>query len=190
VQPSDSGRRYVIVVSNGSATGPNPVQEALNRVPGVVIRGDNGGLLHNLFRLHRNTLRHQTRQFRIDRFLPTTNAWWGIDGYPRDLALREIRRLVTDLLLKPDAGTHTLGFVEAGWSEQPAADYLEFLRGVFPGARFIVSSAVDGFGPDGLDVRHEDILGDPEALRSLFAWLQLEVPRSAVSDVVAPSVSD
>jgi hypothetical protein len=192
VQPSDAGRRYVIVMSSDGGSGPRLVQQALNRVPGVDIRGEIGGPLHDLFRLHRNSLYHQSRLLRANRFTPTTNAWWGIDGYPQDLALREIRRLVTDLLLRPDSGTHTLGFVETEWPEQQVADHLQFLRGVFPGARFILTSRrPEGADqPDCFDVGGEDIAGDPEALRSLFGWLQLEFPEPAASDVVARSVTD
>jgi hypothetical protein len=193
-QPPEAARRYLVVVSPDSGAGPIAVQDALNGVPGVVIRDESGGLLHDLFRLHRNTLHHQNRLGLGSQFMPPTNAWWGIDGYPQDLALREIRYLATDLLLRPDARTQMLGFVETSWPDQPVADYLRFIRGVFPGARILLCSrlleesadpdpldaelrvAVDDLGPDGFELRDQDIAAGPDGLRPLFAWLQLESP--------------
>jgi hypothetical protein len=92
--------------------------------------------------------------------MQVTNAWWGMDGYPEDLALREFRHLATDLLLRPHPGTHTLGFKEISWPEGgEVLPFVDFLRDVFPGARFVLSTrrldevATSGFWANRPDAR-------------------------------------
>jgi hypothetical protein len=130
---------YLFVISCGR-TGSTLVQGVLNSTPGVLIRGENGGVMTDLLRLHRTAGHHRERLALEDKLLKSTHPWWGIDGYPDDLALREFRHLATDLLLRPDPGVHTVGFKEVKWAEGQVADYVDFLREVFPGARFVLSS--------------------------------------------------
>lgn len=132
--------RYLFVASVGR-TGSTLVQGALNAVPGVVIRGENGGVMLDLFRLHRKSLHHRDRIGRARELLEVTHPWWGMDGYPEDLALREFRHLATDLLLRPEPDVHTVGNKEITWpSPDEVAAFVEFQRQVFPGARFVLST--------------------------------------------------
>jgi hypothetical protein len=130
---------YLFVLSVGR-TGSTLVQGVLNSVPGVVIRGENGGLLLDLYHLHAKALHHRDRLARTETLLSATHPWWGMDGYPEDLALREFRHLATDLLLRPPAGAHTVGFKEISWPDGEVQPFVDFLRDVFPGARFVLST--------------------------------------------------
>jgi hypothetical protein len=83
-----------------------------------------------------------TQRDRLERKVPLnpTHPWYGIDGYPEDLALREIRQLVLDTVLRPTSATQTVGFKEIHWDVPDLHDYLTFMRAVFPGARFVINT--------------------------------------------------
>jgi hypothetical protein len=190
---------YLFVVSCGR-TGSTLVQGILNSTQGVVIRGENGGMLINLFDLH-------TAAQRPGR---------PLDGYPEELALREFRHLATDLLFRPDPGVHTVGFKEIKWPFDRITEYFSFLRGVFPGARFILSSrrledvAASGFwanrrnamaelrviddrlrqtiadlGPAGFELRYEEMAEGPKGVRPLFDWLGFRYQPRILETVMA-----
>jgi hypothetical protein len=138
-EPPGADQNYLFILSCGR-TGSTLIQGVLNSTPGVLIRGENGGVLTDLFRFHTTAGHHRERLTRDSKLLQSTNAWFGIDGYPEDLARRELRQLTTDLLFRPGPDSHTVGCKEIRWSVVDANDYLRFLREVFPGARFILSS--------------------------------------------------
>jgi hypothetical protein len=172
---------YLFVVSAGR-TGSTLVQGILNTVPGVLIRGENDGMLMNLFDFH--------------------SAARGLDGYSEPLALREFRHLAIDLLFRPEPGVHTTGFKEIKWPFDQITEYVGFLREVFPGSRFALSSrrledvarsgfwanrrnamaeltviderlrrAITDLGPAGFELRYEDITQGPDGVRPFFDWL-------------------
>jgi hypothetical protein len=186
---------YLFVVSAGR-TGSTLVQGILNSSPGVVIRGENDGMLINLFDFH--------------------IAARALDGYSEQQALREFRHLAIDLLFRPEPGVHTTGFKEIKWPFEQITEYVGFLQEVFPGARFILSSrrledvAGSGFwanrqnalaeltviderlrreitdlGPAGFELRYEDVLEGPERLRPLFDWLGFRFQPRVLEAVMA-----
>lgn len=187
--------QYLFVVSAGR-TGSTLVQGILNSAPGVVIRGENAGMLINVFDFH--------------------SAARELDGYSPEQALREYRHLAIDLLLRPEPGVHTTGFKEIKWPFDRITEYVGFLREVFPGARFILSSrrledvagsgfwanrqnalaeltvfderlrqAVTDLGPDGFELRYEDMIEGPESLRPLFDWLGFRFQPRVLEAVMA-----
>jgi hypothetical protein len=217
-EPAGASPGYLFVVSYGR-TGSTLVQGVLNSTPGVLIRGENGGFMLDLFHLHRSTQHHRDRLIRSTLLKPT-HPWWGIDGYPDDLALEEFRHLAVDLLMRPDPAVHTVGFKEVKWPDGQIAEYIRFLREVFPGARFIFSSrrledvarsgwwasrdgamatltaldaemreAVTGLGAAGFEVRYDDVASDVEGWRAMFDWLGWEFQESVVRTVMARSHS-
>jgi hypothetical protein len=163
-EPPGATPNYLFVLSCGR-TGSTLVQGVLNTTPGVLIRGENGGVLADLFRFHTAAGHHRERLARDHKLLQSTNAWFGIDGYPEDLARRELRQLVTDLLFRPGPDAHTVGCKEIRWSEVDASDYLAFLREVFPGARFILSSRrLEDVATSGWWSRRENAMAELTAL--------------------------
>jgi hypothetical protein len=217
-EPPGASPRYLFVISYGR-TGSTLVQGVLNSEPGVLIRGENGGFMVDLFHLHLATRKHRDRLMRSELLKPT-HPWWGIDGYPEDLAIEEFRHLAMDLLMRPDPAVHTVGFKEVQWADGHVADYLRFLRDVFPGARFILSSrrledvarsgwwarrdeamvtltaldaemreAVAGLGAAGFEVSYDDVVGNLEGWRPMFVWLGWEFQPSVLAAVTARSHS-
>jgi hypothetical protein len=208
------GLQYVFIMTYGRS-GSTLLQGVLSSTPGVLIRGENGGAVYELFRFHRKAMRHRDR-LRSKRALPRQNAWFGIDGYPEDLALRELRALVVDTLLRPEADTRVVGFKEIRWDPEDLADYVSFLREVFPGARFVrntrnledvarskwwarrpdaqatlavleekMREVGEALGEACYHVNYDDYRGNPEALRGLFDWLGIEFDADRVALVMS-----
>jgi hypothetical protein len=133
----DRDLSYVFILACGR-TGSTLLQGILNSAPGVMIRGENGGVVEQLFRYHRTVLQRRDPMIK-DRttLIPTNHPWWGIDGYPEELALREFRHLVLDTLLRPSSDTTMVGFKEVRSSPSDMPEFVDFMSKVFPGARFI-----------------------------------------------------
>ena len=129
---------YVFVVTYGRS-GSTLLQGILSATPGVVIRGENGGVIQHLFAFHETVTRHRDRLARED-VLPPSHPWWGVDGYPDATALRDIRTLLLDTVLRPDADTKLVGFKEIDWPSERLDQLLAFIRAVFPGARFVLNT--------------------------------------------------
>ncbi|MEX0426274.1 sulfotransferase [Nocardioides sp. DS6] len=137
-RPAREDLSFVFIVTYGRS-GSTLLQGLLDSIPGWLIRGENAGSVYPLFQHHKLiTERPQSRP----RPTPTTarDPWFGLDGYPRQQALRELRALVLDTLLRPEPDTRVTGFKEIRWQSPDLVDYLEFLRLLFPGARFVFNT--------------------------------------------------
>lgn len=137
--------QYVFIVTYGRS-GSTLLQGILDSQPGFLIRGENGGALYRLFKFHQTIVHRKTEMARASRRqgfsgpLPSTHAWFGLDGYPVNTAVRDIRSLVLDTILRPEQDTRVVGFKEIRWAQDDLADYLVWITEVFPGARFIVNT--------------------------------------------------
>jgi hypothetical protein len=131
---------YVFVVTYGRS-GSTLLQGILSSTPGVMVRGENGAVLQDLFRFHDTASRHRDRLTanRVNQ-IPETHPWWGIDGYRDETALRDMRLLMLEAVLRPDPGTRVVGFKEIYWMPERLPDYLAFVGAVFPGARFVLNT--------------------------------------------------
>ncbi len=129
---------YVFVVTYGRS-GSTLLQGILSATPGVVVRGENGGVIQHLFAFHETVTRHRDRLARED-VLPPSHPWWGVDGYPDATALRDIRTLLLDTVLRPGADTTLVGFKEIDWPSEQLDQLFAFMRAVFPGARFVLNT--------------------------------------------------
>lgn len=134
-----SDLQYLFVVTYGRS-GSTLLQGILSSAPGVMIRGENGGLLLDLFRLHRTATYHRERLTRASGPLPPHHPWWGIDGYRDATAYRDFRSLLLDTVLQPAPDTAIVGFKEISWLPEQLPDVVEFTRNVFPGARFVLNT--------------------------------------------------
>lgn len=134
-----SDLQYLFVVTYGRS-GSTLLQGILSSAPGVMIRGENGGLLLDLFRLHRTATYHRERLARASGPLPPHHPWWGIDGYRDATAYRDFRSLLLDTVLQPAPDTAIVGFKEISWLPEQLPDVVEFTRNVFPGARFVLNT--------------------------------------------------
>lgn len=129
---------YVFIVTYGRS-GSTLLQGILSATPGVVVRGENGGVIRHLFAFHDTVTRHRDRLARED-VLPPSHPWWGVDGYPDATAFRDLRTLLLDTVLRPGAGTTHIGFKEIDWPTEHLAELFTFMLEVFPGARFVLNT--------------------------------------------------
>lgn len=191
---------YLFVLTYGRS-GSTLLQGILSATPGVVVRGENGGVLAQLFAFHDTLSRHKSRLARPQP-LPPSHPWWGIDGYPDGTALRDLRLLMLDTVLRPAPDTRVIGFKEIDWPAERLPEVLAFLRAVFPGARVVLNTrdlthvaqskwwarrpdalgelqamearyveAADSLGEASYRVHYDDWVADPTVLRGLFDWL-------------------
>lgn len=205
---------YLFVLTYGRS-GSTLLQNLLNSIPGVLVRGENHGVLYELYQFHSKVLHHRDRLARPQP-LPPFHPWWGIDGYPEEVALAAMRRLVVDTLIRPRPDSKIVGFKEITWPEEDLADYVAFLRRLFPGARFVfntrnladvarskwwatmpdaperlariekrMSEVVEGLGDAAVRVHYDDYCADPETLRPMHLWLGGDFDPERVRTVMA-----
>jgi hypothetical protein len=210
----DPGYAYVFVLTYGR-TGSTLLQGILDRTPGYCVRGENGGVVYELFRYYKTATHHRDRLGRKEP-LPPQHPWWGIDGFPEDVALREFRHLVLDTVIRPTVGSRVVGYKEIKWGYPDLDDYLDFMRLVFPGARFVVNTrdladvanskwwanrpdamtqleqldrqvrdAGKRLGDAAFAVHYDDYKDDPAALRPLFEWLGAPYDRERIAAVMS-----
>ena len=205
---------YLFVVTYGRS-GSTLLAGILSATPGVMIRGENGGVLQDLFRYHQTLTHHRDRLARPDP-LPAHHPWWGIDEYRDASAYRDFRALMLDTVLHPAPDTRLVGFKEITWLPDHLDELLSFTREVFPGARFVLNTrdlaavsqskwwarrpdamaeltameqryveALGALGDAAYRVHYDDYVADPTVLRGLFTWLGLEFDESRVREVMA-----
>ena len=131
-------RDYVFVMTYGRS-GSTLLMGILNSIPGWLLRGENRHAMRHLYDFHRSGLRERDR---VDpgRASQPTHPWFGIEGFPEATSLQHVRALAEATLLRPEADTRVSGFKEIRWYDEDLPDYLDFLRQVFPGARFVLNT--------------------------------------------------
>ncbi|MFJ6216523.1 sulfotransferase [Streptomyces sp. NPDC092296] len=205
---------YLFILTYGRS-GSTLLQNLLSTLPGVLVRGENQGVLYDLYRFHSKVLHHRDRLAGSSP-LPPFHPWWGIDGYPEDAALAEMRHLVLETLIRPRPESRIVGFKEICWPEEDLAEYVAFLRQLFPGARFVfntrqladvarskwwatmpdaldrltliekrMAAVVEDLGSSAIRVHYDDYCADVEALRPLHEWLGAEFDVERVRTVMA-----
>jgi hypothetical protein len=137
---------YVFIVTY-ARSGSTLLQGILNSIPGYLVRGENRQVMRHLWEFHRAAVQERARQRRSQekRGLEpgshnSTNAFFGIDQYPVKHSLAAVRGLALDTLMRPEPDTRVTGFKEVRWGDEDVAEYVEWLRKVFPGARFVVNT--------------------------------------------------
>ena len=129
---------YLFIVTYGRS-GSTLLQGILNAIPGYLIRGENLAMPYRLHRYHQASVTTRRNLARPNRLAPT-HPFFGIDDYPDDLALRDMRRLMLDTILRPEPDTRVSGFKEIRWNQKDVRGYARFLAAVFPGARFLINT--------------------------------------------------
>lgn len=201
---------YLFVVTYGRS-GSTLLMGLLNTIPGYLIRGENRGALHHLYRFH-STMAAGARP-RLSR---PTGPFFGIGGFPAQRSLRQLRRLATDTVLRPEEDTRVTGFKEIRWYQQDLEEYVAWLQDVFPGARFLVNTRshedvlkskwwaegedksehladverrilalVESLGDAAYRVHYDDYVADPGVLRGMFAWLGEPFDEATVRETMA-----
>jgi hypothetical protein len=137
---------YLFVMTYGRS-GSTLLQGVLNSIPGYLIRGENRQVLQHLHRFHVRAVKQRGLQRRAQRRQnrpvggdATTHPFYGMDNFPVNRSLAGARRLALDTLLRPERGTRVTGFKEIRWGDEHVADFVDWLRLVFPDARFVVNT--------------------------------------------------
>ena len=159
-------KKYVFVVSSGRS-GSTLVQGLLNALPGVLVRGENGFYLLQLFRSQRRVRNYQ-RSFGGNSWQPTS-AFYGIDEADPDDFLRAARKLMYGQLLARHnpLSVRTLGFKEIRWEELRKDEwepFFEFFERIFPDARYVLN---DRNPENVVDSGHWQKVERDKALRTL-----------------------
>lgn len=129
---------YVFIVTYGRS-GSTLLQGILSSIPGYLIRGENGDALYGLYTFHSKLEKARADHSRKQK-LKATSPWYGIDEYPSDRAIAQIRQLALSTVLRPTTDTRVVGFKEIRWWHDDWRKYLAFLREVFPGAKFVLNT--------------------------------------------------
>jgi Sulfotransferase family len=128
---------YLFIVAYGRS-GSTLLQGIISSTPGYLIRGENGGIAYQLHRFHAIADRRSAPK--RARWNSPRSAWFGMGDYPREEALAEFRRLLLTTVLRPGDDSRVVGFKEIRWLQTDLHEYADFLREVFPGARFVVNT--------------------------------------------------
>jgi hypothetical protein len=130
---------YLFIVTYGRS-GSTLLQGILNSLPGYLIRGENRSALYHLFQFHGRCLQEAKRVRKEGIVLDQTDAFFGMDEYPEHVAISRLREVARDTVLRPNPDTRVTGFKEIRWYQDDLADYVQFLRTLFPGARFVINT--------------------------------------------------
>ena len=129
---------HVFVMTYGRS-GSTLLMGILNSIPGWLLRGENRHAMRHLYEFHRSGLAEKAR---VDpaRASQPTHPWFGIEAFPEDVSLAHIRAQQRGLRQRPEPDTRVTGYKEIRWYDDDLPDYLDFLRQVFPGARFVLNT--------------------------------------------------
>jgi hypothetical protein len=205
---------FLFIVTYGRS-GSTLLMGMLNALPGFCIRGENQGVLYDLFQYQSKAVEAR-RKHRQNEPLTSQSPWYGIDGYPDDIGAARIRQLVIDTLLRPAPGTRVAGFKEIRWWMSKPVEYLDFIESLFPGARFLLNTrnlenvAKSGWyrqetdvitrleqveerlrktvalrGDRGYHVHYDDYVSDPSTLRGMYEWLGEEYDPEQLARVLS-----
>ena len=206
--------QYLFIMTYGRS-GSTLLQGILNAIPGYLVRGENRDAVYHLYRFHQTCVHEAQRVTRADgRVLRGTHPFFGIDSFPADRSLEQLRALVTRTLLRPEPGTRVTGFKEIRWYQSDLPEYVAFLRQVFPGARFLVNTrdheavlasafwrdkprdgrleraeqaileVAAGLGEAAYRVHYDDYVADPGRLAGMFDWLGEPFDEARVREVM------
>jgi Sulfotransferase family len=128
---------FLFIVTYGRS-GSTLLQGIISSIPGYLVRGENAGIAYHLYKFHATAAKRSTSK--RARWKSPQSAWYGIGEYPQELALRELRRLLLMTVIRPASDSRVVGFKEIRWLYDDLHEYVDFLRAVFPGARFVVNT--------------------------------------------------
>jgi hypothetical protein len=134
----NDGLGYLFIITYGRS-GSTLLQGILCSIPGYLVRGENREAVYHLYKFHTNIVTELGNHKRGKRLTPR-HPFFGLDGYDPDAALPALRAFVLTTLLRPEPDTRIVGFKEIRWFQPDWKEYLDFLRELFPGARFIINT--------------------------------------------------
>lgn len=132
-----SGRQYIFIVTYGRS-GSTVLQRVLQSIPGFFIRGENSNTLFALYLAYRRA--HEARFRHGKRPHGPAEPWYGAHEIDPETFGRNLAGLFEQDILQPPEDARVVGFKEIRFheaGEELFEPFLDFICGVFPGARFI-----------------------------------------------------
>ena len=135
--------RFVFVITY-ARSGSTLLQSILNSTPGVLLRGENHGLLFHLFKATQAAINTQERGKWKGQENPDT-PWFGAGKVAAEaLKTRLLDGFITDVLAPPE-GVEITGFKEIRHTPPFMNDtefeaYIAFLLAEFPGAKLVFNA--------------------------------------------------
>jgi hypothetical protein len=134
----------VFILTYGRS-GSTLLQGLLNSIDGMLIRGENNNFVYGLFNSYERLSTAIAKSGSNAGPATSTNPWYGIGEIDQDAFLRDMRNMVTRILVSDCAGTEDvkcIGFKEIRYPQitDDLGKYLEFLSQLFPKSGFVVLS--------------------------------------------------
>ena len=132
--------RFITVVTYGR-TGSTALQVALNKLPGVLVRGENYSALRGI-ETYVQAVAETADRHHASR---PRHPWFGSASINPQSVLDDQRRHVIQEILQPNKDTAILGFKEVRYepghfeSYEVMLSYLLFLNKLFPGITYVIN---------------------------------------------------
>ena len=137
---------YVFVVTYGRS-GSTLVQGLLNSIPGYLVRGENRQIMRHLWAFDKEGLAERQVQRRKQRkrgaevgTSDPTSPLFGMDNFAHKAAQSHARKIAVRTLFRPEDDTRVTGFKEILWGDEDTPEFVQWLREVFPGAKFVINT--------------------------------------------------
>ncbi len=131
---------YCFIIAYGRS-GSTLLQGVLNAIDGYLIRGENGGILNQMWAMAL-TAERAKENFGALATEPSM-PWYGIDLVERGPLLRDMRELFVRNFIRPGPGHRCLGCKEIRYGPINVTDlpgFIDFIDETFPKACFLFNS--------------------------------------------------
>lgn len=131
---------HCFIIAYGRS-GSTLLQGVLNAVDGYLIRGENGGILHQMFRLARTAERAKAAFGPIAA--EPSMPWYGIDLVERGPLLEDLRALFVRNFIRPGPGHRCVGCKEIRYgpgSVKDLGELVDFIDEAFPKSCFLFNA--------------------------------------------------
>lgn len=188
VRDFDRDRRlgYVFVVTYGRS-GSTLVQGLLNSIPGYLVRGENRQIMRHLWAFDREGLAERNVQRRKQRkrgaevgSSDVTSPLFGMDNFAHKAAKAYARKMAVRTLFRPEEDTRVTGFKEILWGDEDTPEFVEWLREVFPGAKFVINTrALDAVAQSAWWAEEPDAVADLQRREAILIDLREQLGDAA-----------
>lgn len=206
--------QFVFILGVGRS-GTTVLQNVLNSVPKVCIRGENGGAIWPLAETYSLVQRSVEGDGRWARDHPG-DPWFGLSGVSLSGLAGALRRSFVTEVLQPPLGAQFVGFKEIRFPSRGLVEAVTWVNELFPGARFVLNFrepaaiAKSGWGRDsprsrthisrrqrdlarlatflgdtGFSVQYESFHSTENERKKLFAWLNMDYQADRVDAVLS-----
>jgi len=136
-KPSEEPRRFVFIFTYGRS-GSTLLSGYLNALPGCCVRGENYMALSHLCAFYRSL--KLAKGHMAKKSGQPTHPWYGVDEIDLTSALRKVRDLFVDEVLRPPAEASVVGFKEIRINASDIPDFdgfLDDLVEIFEDVKFV-----------------------------------------------------